>query len=130
VRELLLGSIDDILDGTVNVAFTRLHPGQTELEVEILAQGPRVVALAVNHPLAERASLTYAALRDEDFIINPAVRDEVPPPRWVEEQRRHVSVAPNTPVSSAGLGVTCSVAQHPACVCAACGSVAALAAAA
>ena len=89
VRELLLGSIDDMLEGTVNVAFTRLQPGQTELQAEILAQEPRLVALAVNHPLAERASLTYADLRDEDFIINPAVRDEVPPPRWVEEQRRH-----------------------------------------
>jgi DNA-binding transcriptional LysR family regulator len=39
VRELLLGSIGgNILDGKVNLAFTRLLPGQTELEVEILAQ--------------------------------------------------------------------------------------------
>ena len=37
VRELLLGSLDEILIGTVDVAFTRLMPGQTEAEVEILA---------------------------------------------------------------------------------------------
>src|SRR6266567_1597186 len=36
VRELLLGNIDDIVDGKVNLAFTRLLPGQTELEVEVL----------------------------------------------------------------------------------------------
>src|SRR5436309_1038550 len=41
VHELLLGSIDDILDGNVNIAFTRLQPGQTELEVELLVEEPR-----------------------------------------------------------------------------------------
>lgn len=89
VRELLLGSIDEILDGSVNVAFTRLAPGQAELEVEVLAKEPRLAALGVAHPLAKRASLTFADLRSEGFIVNPVVRDEGPPQRWVEEQRRH-----------------------------------------
>jgi DNA-binding transcriptional LysR family regulator len=52
VRELLLGSIDDILDGNVDLAFTRLQPDQTELETEILAEEARLVALATTHPLA------------------------------------------------------------------------------
>jgi DNA-binding transcriptional LysR family regulator len=89
VRELLLGSIDDILNGSVDVAFTRLTPEQTELEVEILAAEPRLVALPLSHPLAGRRSLTMADLVNESFIINPAVRHEEDPPRWLAEQRRH-----------------------------------------
>ncbi len=89
VRELLLGSIDDILEGKVNLAFTRLLPGQTELEVEILAHEPRLAALPITHPLATRESLTFKDLRDESFITNPVVDDDGPPPRWLAEQRRH-----------------------------------------
>jgi DNA-binding transcriptional LysR family regulator len=89
VRELLLGNIDDILDGSVNVAFTRLLPGQTELEVEVLTQEPRLAALANTHPLASRRTLTFADLRDESFVINPVARQDVPPPRWLAEQRRN-----------------------------------------
>ncbi len=89
VHELLLGSIDDILDGNVHVAFTRLGQGQTDLEVEVLVQEPRLVAVASSHPLAPRESVTYADLGDESFIINPAVQSERPPARWIDEQRRH-----------------------------------------
>jgi DNA-binding transcriptional LysR family regulator len=89
VRELLLGSLDDILNGSVDVAFTRLTPEQTELEVEILASEPRVVALALSHPLAGQRALTMADLANERFIINPAVQHEDDPPRWLAEQRRH-----------------------------------------
>lgn len=89
VRELLLGSIDDVLDGRVDVAFTRLLPGQTELEVEVLARERRLAALALAHPLATRRSLTFAELRDESFIVNPAVPTSGPPARWLAEQRRH-----------------------------------------
>jgi DNA-binding transcriptional LysR family regulator len=89
VRELLLGSIDDILDGKVNVAFTRLLPGQTELEIEVLAREPRLVALAITHPLAARDTLTYADLSDESFIVNPALESDGTPLRWTSEQRRH-----------------------------------------
>jgi DNA-binding transcriptional LysR family regulator len=90
VRELPLGSIDAILDGDVNVAFTRLQPGQTELEIEVIASEPRLVALATTHPLADRESLTFAELAEESFITNPVVRDHGPrPQRWLAEQRRH-----------------------------------------
>src|SRR5246500_5777046 len=60
VRELLLGSIDDILNGSVNIAFTRLLPGQTELEVEVLTQEPRLAALASTHQLASHQTLNFA----------------------------------------------------------------------
>lgn len=89
VRELLLGSIDDIVDGNVDLAFTRLLPDQTELETEMLAEEPRLLALAGTHPLAARRSLTFADLREESFIVNPATRNQLPPPRWLAEQRRH-----------------------------------------
>jgi LysR family transcriptional regulator, benzoate and cis,cis-muconate-responsive activator of ben and cat genes len=89
VRELLLGSIDDVLDGRVAIAFTRLLPGQTELEVEVLATESRLVALASAHPLAARQSLAFAELRDESFIVNPAVPTSGPPARWLAEQQRH-----------------------------------------
>ena len=89
VHELFLGSINDILDGRVAIAFTRLLPGQTELEVEILARESRLVALGSAHPLASRQSLTFAELRDESFIVNPAVPTTGPPARWLAEQRRH-----------------------------------------
>jgi DNA-binding transcriptional LysR family regulator len=89
VRELLLGSIDDILDGSVNIAFTRLLPGQTELEVEVLTQEPRLTALASTHPLAKHRTLAFADLSDESFVINPVARQDGPPPRWLAEQRRH-----------------------------------------
>lgn len=89
VREILLGSIDEIVDGKVDVAFTRLRPDQTELEVEIIAEEPRVVALAKTHPLAAHETLTFADLRDESFIVNPMVPNAGSPARWLAEQRRH-----------------------------------------
>src|SRR5512138_1479474 len=47
VRELLFGSIDDVLAGKVDLAFTRLLPGQTELDVEILTYENRLAVLPV-----------------------------------------------------------------------------------
>lgn len=89
VREILFGGIDEILDGKVNVAFTRLLPDQTELEVEIIGTEPRVVALASAHPLAGRETLTFADLAGESFIVNPMFAQDGPPARWLAEQRRH-----------------------------------------
>lgn len=89
VRELLFGSIDDILEGEVDLAFTRLQPGQTELEIEVLGHEPRLVALASEHPLAERDSLAFVDLREESFVVNPVVQDKGVPTRWLAEQRRH-----------------------------------------
>jgi DNA-binding transcriptional LysR family regulator len=90
VSELALGNIDAVLDGAVHVAFTRLQPGQTQLEVEVIRREPRLVALAAAHPLASRDSLLFADLAQESFITNPVVRDHGErPPRWLAEQRRH-----------------------------------------
>jgi DNA-binding transcriptional LysR family regulator len=88
VRELRLGGLDDITDGQVDVAFTRLLPAQVDLdlEIEVLAEEPRVVALAAGHPLAGRDAVSFADLAAESFIINP-VADL--PVRWLAEQRRH-----------------------------------------
>lgn len=90
VRELPFGSLDALLDGEVDLAFSRLHPGQTELHVEVLASEPRVAAVAAAHQLAARTSVTFAALERESFITNPAVAEAGnAPPRWLDEQRRH-----------------------------------------
>ena len=91
VHELLLDHIDDILGGRVDVAFTRLLPGQAgvEVDVEVLAQEPRLVALPAKHPLAARDSLTFADLRRESFITNPVIGSSGPPVRWLAEQQRH-----------------------------------------
>ena len=89
VREILFGSIDEILEGKVDIAFTRLMPDQTQLEVEIIATEPRLIALANTHPLASRETLAFADLRGESFIVNPMVAHDAPPARWLAEQRRH-----------------------------------------
>jgi DNA-binding transcriptional LysR family regulator len=91
LRELLLGRVDELVAGDVDVAFTRLLPGQVEVEVDVkvVAWEPRVVALAAEHPLAASDSLTFAELHEESFITNPAVHSAAPPTRWLAEQRRH-----------------------------------------
>jgi DNA-binding transcriptional LysR family regulator len=89
VRELLFGSIDDILDGSVAVAFTRLLPEQTELDVEVLTEEARVAALACEHPLAARETLVFADLRNESFVVNPMLSGDSSPARWIAEQRLH-----------------------------------------
>jgi DNA-binding transcriptional LysR family regulator len=91
IHELLFGRLDAIAEGEVDLAFTRLHPdqvGDLGLEVEILAEEPRLVVIASEHRLAGRDEVTFADLRDEAFIVNPAVRGS-PMTRWRAEQRRH-----------------------------------------
>ena len=89
VQELLFGETDDVLAGTVDLAFTRLLPEQTQSNVEVLSSEPRVVALPRHHPLANRTAITFPDLRDESFVINPIVESEGPPARWLTEQRSH-----------------------------------------
>jgi DNA-binding transcriptional LysR family regulator len=89
VKELLLGGIEDILDGSVDIAFTRLLPGQASVEVEVIACEPRLVAIPNTHPLSDRASLTFDDLRNENFITNPVTDAQSPPVRWLAEQARH-----------------------------------------
>jgi DNA-binding transcriptional LysR family regulator len=89
VRELLLDRVDELLGGGVDVAFTRLLPGQAAAEFEVIAQEPRVLALPAAHPLANRAALRLTDLCAESFITNPAVPAAAPPMRWLAEQARH-----------------------------------------
>lgn len=93
LRELRFGRLDELASGAVDVAFTRLLPGQVaaEIEVEVLTHEPRLVALPAGHPLAVRTSLRFAELRGETFITNPAVQEADPahPARWLSEQQRH-----------------------------------------
>ncbi len=89
VKDLLLGRIDEVVDGSVDVAFTRLLPGQADVEIEVIAREPRFVAIPSTHPLSGRASVTFDDLRNECFITNPAVDSQRPPVRWLAEQARH-----------------------------------------
>ena len=89
VKDLLLGRIEDVVDGTVDVAFTRLLPGQADVEIEVIAREPRLVALPITHPLSDHGSLTFDDLRNESFITNPAIEAHRPPVRWLAEQARH-----------------------------------------
>ena len=88
VRELRLRELGAITDGEVDLAFTRLVPGQVEfdLEVERITEEPRLVAMGTTHPLARRDCVRFADLAAESFIVNP-VADR--PVRWLDEQHRH-----------------------------------------
>ena len=89
LRELLLHQLDELLAGGVDVAFTRLLPGQADVELEVIAREPRVVALPATHSLSGRATLRFTDLREESFITNPVVEASAPPKRWLAEQARH-----------------------------------------
>ena len=89
IRELLFDQMDELAEGRIDLAFTRLLPGQAEYEIEVLASEPRVAALPANHRLAGRTSLSFADLADERFITNPTIHDAGPPPRWLREQQQH-----------------------------------------
>lgn len=89
VRELLLDRLDELLGGGVDVAFTRLLPGQAEVELEVISREPRVAALPAAHRLAVLPELRFEDLRSESFITNPAVDATTPPSRWLAEQTRH-----------------------------------------
>lgn len=89
VRELRLDELDELLSGGVDVAFTRLLPGQAEVELEVIAGEPRVVALPTSHPLSGRHTVKFNELKGEGFITNPVVEASAPPKRWLTEQARH-----------------------------------------
>jgi DNA-binding transcriptional LysR family regulator len=73
----------------VDVAFTRLLPGQTDVELEIVSREPRVIALPISHPLAARREVCFEDLREQSFVTNPAIAASAPPMRWLAEQARH-----------------------------------------
>jgi DNA-binding transcriptional LysR family regulator len=90
LREMLLNQFEDLANGSLDVAFTRLLPDQlgAEIAIEILARQPRVLALAAGHPLTQRASVSFEDLHEEAFITNPTAKGR-PPVRWLAEQQRH-----------------------------------------
>jgi molybdate transport repressor ModE-like protein len=62
-----------LASGEVEAAFMRLpFPGQEDHRLLELLTEPRCVAMAANHPLAQRETLVFADLLDEPFIAAPA----------------------------------------------------------
>ncbi|TPQ23850.1 LysR family transcriptional regulator [Streptomyces sporangiiformans] len=61
-----------LADGTVDVAFIWLPvPDLDRYTTVVVAEEPRVVALAETHPLAARESFDFAELLDEPFLALP-----------------------------------------------------------
>jgi DNA-binding transcriptional LysR family regulator len=89
IRELRLDTLDELLAGAVDLAFTRLVPGQADVRIEVLAEEPRVAVLPTGHRLARRRTIRFRDLRGEGFITNPVGDATGPPTRWLAEQRRH-----------------------------------------
>jgi len=89
LRELELSHVAGVLDSEIDVAFTRLHPEETEAEVEIFEHQPRLVALPASHPLARRRRILFSDLREESFITQPAAHNPAYRARWLAEQKRH-----------------------------------------
>jgi DNA-binding transcriptional LysR family regulator len=111
-----------ILDGTIDVAFLRDGGSLPGLESESLFSEPFVAVLPANHSLAQRKSISAAALRDEPFVFFPQVAGPVAygktvslceahgfRPRVVQEAPQWLTVLR---LVGAGLGVTIA----PACV--------------
>lgn len=127
IRELLFGSLDDLTNGTVDLAFTRLTADQVaDLPVHLLelSREPRMLALPRSHRLADRSELSLSELDQEAFVVNPAARDNALA-RWLTEQHRHGlrgritaearSVTELLAMVAAGTGVTlvpAAVAHH------------------
>src|SRR5579875_2886043 len=91
VRELLFGDLDDIITGTVDLAFTRLRADQLrDLPVRVaeLAVEPRVLVVGNSHRLADRISVALSELDQERFLVNPGTSHDALA-RWRDEQRRH-----------------------------------------
>jgi DNA-binding transcriptional LysR family regulator len=64
-----------VLDGTVDFAFSRaMHHGDHVGSV-VYARDEVLIAVANDHPLAEKTSVTIDDVMDEPFITYPFVRD-------------------------------------------------------
>jgi DNA-binding transcriptional LysR family regulator len=65
--------IAGLVSGDVEAAFLRLpFPNQADFHLMPLLTEPRCVAMAVNHPLAQRDSLGFEELLDEPVVAAPA----------------------------------------------------------
>lgn len=89
VRELELGHLEEVIHGYVHVAFTRLQPGEADLEVEVLLREARVVAVAADHPLAHRQSVTLSELAEEQLITASSTSSQAWRNLWQAERSRH-----------------------------------------
>jgi len=91
IRELLFGSLDELTNGALDVAFTRLRADQVEhLPVRLiqLSQEPRLLALPRSHRFADRTELSLSELDQDGFVVNPAAQENALA-RWRSEQHRH-----------------------------------------
>ena len=99
--------------GRVLLVFERLLPEEADVEVELVAQEPLLLALAEGHPLAGRKRIDVAALREETLLIgsSPSVaaaalelcRAHGFEPRFAPPASDIVTA---TLLAAAGLGVT------------------------
>ncbi|MGX9934258.1 LysR family transcriptional regulator [Advenella kashmirensis] len=72
--------VGDVTKGTMDVAFIGLHTDVRGLAAETVRQEPLVVALPVNHKLAQKRRLDFDALRGEPMFwferrLNPGYYD-------------------------------------------------------
>jgi DNA-binding transcriptional LysR family regulator len=91
LHELLLDQLQEVADGRVDVAFTRLLPdqiGDASIEIETLGEDPRMLVVPQGHRLAELPSIRMAELEAESFVVNPSAASSTPA-RWLAEQQRH-----------------------------------------
>ena len=58
--------------GRIQLVFERMLPEEHDIEVELVAREPLVLALAETHPLAKLERIRMAALRDETFLVGTA----------------------------------------------------------
>lgn len=55
--------------GRVQLVFERLLPEESDIEVELVAREPLLLALAEHHPLSARERIDVASLKDETLLI-------------------------------------------------------------
>ncbi len=79
----------EIEHGDADVAFARLRPEETDLEVAVLTEEGRSLAMAADHRFAQRESLTMAELGEESFLTQPAAANPKWREAWLAEQARH-----------------------------------------
>lgn len=89
LRELELSHVAEILESRVDVAFTRLRPGESRLEVEVIDHQPRVAALPSGHRLGGQERIALSDLRGEPFITQPESHNPGWRAQWLAEQARH-----------------------------------------
>jgi DNA-binding transcriptional LysR family regulator len=123
LREAMSSQImQALLDGTVDVGFLRDGGALPGLESETLFTEPFVAVLPVNHVLAQRKSISAAALREEPFVFFPHVAGPVAYSKTISLCEAHgyrprvVQEAPQwlTVLRLVGAGLGVSIA--PACV--------------